>query len=102
METETGECGERRLMHRAEGEPFYRELRKQVRVGIEATGHSRWLERWLGELNFELWIGDPAQIRAQRVRKPRNDRFDAQHILKLMLAQVISCDLRPHELRRGN
>jgi len=86
VETETGECGERRLMHRAEAESFYHELKgKQVRVGIEATGHSRWFERSLAELNFELWIGDPAQIRAKRVRKQRNDRFDAQHILKLML-----------------
>jgi len=56
-----------------------------VRVGMEATGHSRWLERLLGELNYELWVGDAAQIRAQRVRKQRNDRFDAQHILKLVL-----------------
>ena len=36
-------------------------------------------------LNYELWVGDPAQIRAKRGRKQRNDRFDAQHILKLML-----------------
>ena len=32
VETETGECGERRLMHRPEAEQFYRELKgKQVR-----------------------------------------------------------------------
>jgi len=55
-----------------------------VCVGIEATGHSRWFERLLAELNFELWIGDPAQIRAKQVRKQRNDRRDAEHILKLM------------------
>lgn len=86
MDRETGECGERRLRHRAEAEEFYREVKgKQVRVGIEATGHSRWFERMLAELKFELWIGDPAEIRAKRVRKQRNDRFDAQHILKLML-----------------
>jgi len=86
VDKETGECGERRLKHRAEAEQFYRELKwKQVRVGIEATGHSRWFERLLAELNFEIWIGDPAQIRAKRVRKQRNDRFDAQHILKLLL-----------------
>ena len=52
VDTETGECGERRLRHRAEAEQFYRELRKQVRVGIEATGHSRWFERLLAELNL--------------------------------------------------
>jgi transposase len=86
VDTGTGECGERRLTHRAEAEQFYRELKgKQVRVAIEASGHSRWFERSLAELKFELWIGDPAQIRAKRVRKQRNDRFDAQHILKLML-----------------
>jgi len=86
VDKETGECGERRLLHRAEAESFYRDLKgKQVRVGIEATGHSRWFERMLAELNFELWIGDPAEIRAKRVRKQRNDGFDAQHILKLMV-----------------
>jgi len=87
-DTGTGECGERRLTHCAEAEKFYRELKKQgasVRVGIEATGHSRWFERLLAELNFEVWIGDAAQIRAKQVRKQKNDRRDAEHILKLML-----------------
>ena len=86
VDTETGECGEQRLRHRTEAEQFYRELKgKQVRVGMEATGHSRWFERLLAELNFELWVGDPAQIRAKQVRKQKNDRRDAEHILKLML-----------------
>jgi hypothetical protein len=31
-----------------------------VRVGMEVTGYSRWFERLLAELGFELWIGDPA------------------------------------------
>jgi hypothetical protein len=39
----------------------------------------------LAELNHEIWIGDPAQIRAKQVRKQKNDRRDAEHILKLML-----------------
>jgi transposase len=86
VDTETGECGERRLTHRAQAEQFYRELKwKQVRVGIEATGHSRWFERLLAELNIEMWIGDPAQIRAKQVRKQKNDRRDAEHLLKLMV-----------------
>ena len=29
-----------------------------MRVGIEATGYSRWFERLLAELGFEVWIGD--------------------------------------------
>jgi len=48
-----------------------------VRVGLEATGHARWFERLLAELGFELWIGDPAEIKAKRVRKQRFDREGA-------------------------
>jgi len=58
VDTETGECGEKRLMHSGgEAERFYRELKQkgvQVRVGIEATGQFRWFERLLAELGFEL------------------------------------------------
>jgi transposase len=54
INTETGECGERRLMHSdGEAERFYRDLKEsgvRVRVGIEATGHARWFERILAEL----------------------------------------------------
>jgi transposase len=87
VDTETGECGERQLMHCAEAEQFYRGLKSKgvsVRVGMEATGHCRWFERLLAELNYELWVGDPAQIRAKQVRKQKNDRRDAQHLLKLL------------------
>ncbi|MGH9747153.1 MAG: IS110 family transposase [Candidatus Acidiferrales bacterium] len=89
MDTETGECGERRLQHgEREAEKFYRDLAQtgiSVRVGMEATGHARWFERLLAELNFELWIGDPVEIRATRVRKQKTDRHDAQLLLKLLL-----------------
>ncbi len=87
VDTETGECGERRLTHCAEAERFYRELKPKgvgVRVGMEATGHCRWFERLLAELGYELWVGDPAQIRAKQVRKQKNDRRDAEHLLKLL------------------
>jgi transposase len=88
VDTQTGELQERRLQHPNEAESFYRELVRrgmQVRVGMEASGHARWLERLLGELQIELWIGDAAAIRAKRVRKQKTDRQDAQLILKLML-----------------
>ena len=52
---------------------------------MEATGHARWFERLLAELQYELWVGDPAQIEAARVRKQKTDRRDAGHILKLMV-----------------
>src|SRR5258706_6087713 len=88
VDTETGEVQERRLQHREEAEKFYRDLAAQgvtMRVGMEASGHARWFERLLAELNFELWIGDAAEIRTKRVRKQKTDRQDAQLILKLML-----------------
>ena len=37
-----------------------------MRVGMEASGHARWFERLLGELQFELWIGDAAEIQSTR------------------------------------
>jgi transposase len=57
----------------------------KVRVGMEASGHARWFERLLAELQFELWIGDAAAIHAKRVRKQKTDRQDAQLILRLLL-----------------
>lgn len=56
----------------------------RVRVGMEATGFSRWFERLLAELDFELWIGDPAQIKAKRVKKQKYDREDARLLLRLL------------------
>jgi transposase len=58
---------------------------KRVRVGMEASGHARWFERLLAELNFEVWIGDAAEIHRKRERKQKTDRQDAQHILRLLL-----------------
>jgi transposase len=88
VDTETGELQERRLQHREEAEKFYRELAAQGmkgRVVMEASGHARWFERLMEELQFELWIGDAAEIRTKRVRKQKTDRQDAELILKLML-----------------
>jgi transposase len=88
VDTETGELQERRLEHRDEAEKFYRDLRTRgvsVRVGMEASGHARWFERLLAELNFELWMGDAAEIRTKRVRKQKTDRQDAQLVLRLLL-----------------
>lgn len=89
VDTETGDYGEQRLKHSdGEAEKFYRDLKSRgvnVRVGLEATGHTRWFERLLSELGYELWTGDAAQITAMRVRKQKTDRRDAQFLLKLMM-----------------
>jgi transposase len=86
---ETGECGEQELNHSdGQAEKFYRDLKQRgisVRVGMEATGYSRWFERLLAELGFELWIGDPAEIKARRVKKLKYDRYDARLLRRLML-----------------
>jgi len=74
VNTDTGELSERRLAHREQAEQFYRERKQQnlaVRVGMESSGHSRWFERLLRELGFELWMGDPAEIRTKQVRKQK-------------------------------
>ena len=51
---ETGEYGEQDLNHSdGKAEKFYRDLKQRevrVRVGMEATGYSRWFERLLAEL----------------------------------------------------
>jgi len=86
VDTETGEFQEKRLAHPDEAEKFYRALAgEKVRVGMEASGHARWFERLVSELQFELRIGDAAEIRTKRVRKQKTDRQDAQLILRLLL-----------------
>jgi transposase len=85
----SGECGERRLNHSdGEAEKFYRELAARgasVRVGMEATGYSRWFERLLAELGIEVWIGNAAEIKTKRVRKQKTDPNDARLLLRLLL-----------------
>ena len=85
---ETGEYGEQELNHSdGQAEKFYRDLKARgicVRVGMEATGYSRWFERLLAELGFEVWMGDPAEIKAKRVKKQKFDREDARLLLRLL------------------
>ena len=88
VDTETGECVERRLQHTAEAERFYRCLAgRRVRVGVEATGNFRWFRRLLGELGQELVLGDAATIRASNPRNQRTDKRDARHILRLLMEE---------------
>ena len=107
VDTETGESGERRLAYREEAEQFYRMLKERslrVRGGMEASGHARWFEGLLSELQFELWIGDAAEIRTKRVRKQKTDRQDAQLLLRLMMEdrfpQIWVADAENRDLRQ--
>ena len=62
---ETGEYSERRLNHSdGEAEQFYRDLQMRgvhVRVGMEATGYSRWFERLLAE-----WVSKCGSVTQRR------------------------------------
>ena len=96
LNTTTGEVEEKRLAHPDEAEKFYRALasaNETVRIGMEASGHARWFERLMAELQFELWIGDAAEIRTRRVRKQKTDRQDAQQSCSLLLKDRLSEDL---------
>jgi transposase len=86
LDTETGECGERKLVQASgEAERFYRQLAAPALVGMEATGNCHWLVDLLAELGHELWVGDAAAIRASYVRQQKTDKRDAAHILKLLV-----------------
>ena len=110
LDTESGEMIERRLEHaNGEARAFYAGLQGPVRVGIEATGHTRWFERMLAELGHELWIGDAAQIWAAMVHKQKSDERDAAHLpgvvesggsLRVLAQSTSSCNREPFLIRR--
>ena len=88
VDTASGECSERRLEHMEGAGQFYRDLRArgvEVRIGMEASGYTRWFEQLMADLDFELWIGDAAAISRKRVRKQKTDKQDAELLLKLLI-----------------
>jgi hypothetical protein len=88
LDTGTGEIVTRRLEHEnGEAKAFYAQLPKPALIGIEATGYTQWFERMVAEFGHELWIGDPAEIRARAVRRQKTDTRDAEHLLDLLLSK---------------
>jgi transposase len=86
LDTETGDCGERKLVHASgDAQQFYQRLSAPVLIGMEATGNSQWFVEMVEDLGHAIWVGDAAQIRASYVRKQKTDKRDAAHILKLLL-----------------
>jgi len=86
FDNETAEVAEQKLVNgNGEAERWYRQLPAPALIGLEATGNSQWLVEMLQKLGHEVWIGDAAQIRASYVRKQKNDKRDAAHVLKLLL-----------------
>ena len=86
FDAETGETDEQKLGNgNGEAERWYGQLPAPALIGLEATGNSQWFVELLQKLGHEVWIGDAAQIRASYIRKQKNDKRDAAHVLKLML-----------------
>jgi len=86
LDTETGEVVTRQLEHETgEARAYYASRSRPALIGIEATGYTQWFERMLAELGHELWIGDPAEIRARAVRRQKTDSRDAEHLLDLLV-----------------
>jgi transposase len=67
-----------------EAKRWYEQLPVPSLVGLEATGNSQWFFDLLNQLGHEVWVGDAAEIRASYVRRQKNDRRDAGHVLKLL------------------
>jgi transposase len=86
LDTEMGELVERRLDHESgEAKSFYEGLKEPALVGMETTGYTRWFAEMLAGLGHELVVGEAGKIRAQRPRKQKHDRGDAQHLLNLLV-----------------
>src|ERR1700678_3368176 len=86
LDTETGDCGERKLVHaNGDAKMFYEQLAAPVLIGMEATGNSQWFVELVEDVGHEIWIGDAAQIRASYKRKQKTRERDAAHILKLVV-----------------
>jgi hypothetical protein len=86
LDTETGEVVEKTLMHEgSKVREFYSALPRPVRVGIEATGAMQWFVNLMEGLGIEYEVGHPAKIRAAEPRKQKQDRRDADLILKLLV-----------------
>jgi transposase len=86
LDTATGEVEKKLLKHEGDNvREFYSTLPGPVRVGIEATGSMQWFVNLMEELGIECLVGHPAEIRAAAPRKQKNDRLDADLLLKLLV-----------------
>ena len=63
LDAETGETGERKLVHASgDAKRFYEQLGGPVLIGMEATGNSQWFIELVEDLGHAIWIGDAAHI----------------------------------------
>ena len=59
LETETGDCGERKLVHaNGDAKMFYQQLAAPVLIGMEATGNSQWFAELVEDLGFPVKLAE--------------------------------------------
>ncbi len=83
LDTITGELREEQLSHDGDTvEQFYAALPPPVTCAVESIGYAVWLHALIRQLGHNLLVGDASKIRAMVVRKTKNDRRDALHLLE--------------------
>lgn len=85
-DTRTGETRTIELVNDPEiVREFYSSLPEPATVGIEASTRATWFEEMLFETSHKLLVGNPVLIRKRATSRHKNDRRDAELILKLLL-----------------
>jgi transposase len=85
-DTETGETKTVDLAHNMGLiRSFYASLPGPAVIGIEASARAAWFENMLFETGHKLVVGNPVLIRKRATSRHKNDRRDAELILKLLL-----------------
>jgi transposase len=82
----TGETQTLELHHDLEKvREFYSSLTEPAVIGIEASTRAIWFEKMVAETGHRLLVGNPVLIRKSAPSRHKNDRRDAEHMLKLLL-----------------
>jgi transposase len=64
---------------------FYQSFSEPAVIGIEASAKATWFENMLFETGHKLFVGNPVLIRKRATSRHKNDRRDAELILKLLM-----------------
>jgi hypothetical protein len=101
LDTETGELVERRLEYESgEARAFYAGLSGEVRVGIEATGHTHWFEALLARARARVVDGRCGEDSGVGDRKQKTDARGRGAFAESVARGAISPDLGGRR-RRG-
>ena len=85
-DTQTGETRTLDLVNDPEKvREFYSSLPEPAVIGIEASARATWFEEMLFETGHKLLVGNPVLIRKRATSRHKNDRRDAELILRLLL-----------------